>query len=414
MTKLEQFLAEEEPVDESVTLKFAQPITLYKLDSKGKERQWTITVVTDGHTGDIIIDTGLVEGKKVEQVISIDKGKNVGKANATTPATQALAEAQAKLEQQLRSGYVKDLADVKASGTLGSGLPQCMLAQKFDPKGLQKGSKTLEQMKIKGKKIHVQPKLDGNRCLIKLAYTDESGLTATMYTRKGDVMPVQLSHILDDALQLGSDVKSELILDGELFSTELSFNELNGHLKRKDSQDPKQLAKIKYHIYDVMYNAPYNDRYTIINRFASPNIEVIPSFEIVATDENIKEKLEEFLSQNHEGLMIRTLDSGYEHKRAWQLCKVKLFEDQEFKILDLEPDAMGRLGHFVMEMDEVGIDRDGKEVRTFKAGCTGIDHAEGKKMLANKDKYIGKMATIEYFGKDIRPRFPKYKGIRQD
>lgn len=384
------------------------PTTVYKLDSTGRKRMWRIWVDGDENKGIINILSGLVDGDKVPQTIEITEGKNAGKANATNPYTQAIAEAKAKLKLQLRSGYVENEADVKASGTLGSGLPQCMLAHKYHPTGAQKSSKTLDKIGIKNKKIHVQPKLDGNRCLIKIT---EFG--AIMYTRKGDVMPVQIKHILDRVSE-EFDVINELILDGELFSDELTFNELNGHLKRKGSQDLFALAKIKFHLYDVMVDKPYSERYEMLKRFQGRGIEVVPSFEITATDEAIQEKLEEFLAEGHEGLMIRTLDKGYENKRSWQLCKVKIFEDAEFEIVDFEEDAMGRLGGVVVKLEKPVWGTEGKSIEVFRAGLTGIDHEEGRKMLANKDKYIGKMATVEFFGRSEYgvPRFPKFKAVR--
>lgn len=402
--------------------------TIYKLDSKGKQRVWSIWVEGDANSATapatIRIESGLLEGKKVNEAIEITSGKNLGKANATTPYTQAVSEAQAKLELKLRGEYVKELSQV-SQGVLRSGISAPMLAQKYHPTGAQSGSKTLEKMKIKGQKIHVQPKLDGNRCLIKIEAT-ASGVKAGMYTRKGDIMPVQLVHIslplVDAYIAMTQDnpEAEPMIVDGELFSNEMSFNELNGHLKRKDSQDPEALAKIKYHVYDVMLDKPYDKRYKVLEEHfkdISDSIEVIPSYEIVATDDNIKEKLEEFLAEGHEGLMIRVPNKGYENKRAWQLVKVKLFEDAEFKIVGLERNAMGRLGGVIVELPEPTTDRDGKVVTTFKAGLgKGITHEDGMAMLANEKDYIGKMATVEYFGKSEYsiPRFPKYKGVRTD
>lgn len=407
--------------------------TVYKLDSKDKKRQWSIEVVGYEDKAVIVIESGLVGKKLVTQTIGITEGKNLGKANATTPYTQAVSEAKAKLELQLRSGYVENLEEVKESGTLRSGIKSPMLAQKHDPTGKQKGSKTLEKMKLLGKKIHVQPKYDGNRCIISIKPNESlTDAIVVMYTRKGDVMPVQLQHIITElkghygaayfADGFSPDTP-EWVLDGELFSTEMSFNELNGHLKRKDSQDPIALAKIKYHLYDLMLDKPYDVRYNHLKNFLSETysdesvkyVELIPSYEVEATDENIKEKLEEFLAEGHEGLMIRTLDSPYENKRSWSLCKVKLFEDFEAKLIDIELDSMGRLGAFIMEMPKPSKDRDGKTINTFKAGTTGISHEEGLKIISNKDKYIGTMCTIEYFGLSeyLVPRFPKMKQLNR-
>lgn len=419
--------------------------TVYKLDSKGKQREWSIWVEGDANSLDapatIKMESGLVTGKKVPQEVVITSGKNLGKANATTPYTQAVSEAKAKLELQERSGYVKELSQV-TQGVLRSGISAPMLAQKYHPTGEQSGSKTLAKMKIAGNTIHVQPKLDGNRAItliegelaeeqLRAEYglNDIDGATGTMYTRKGDVMPVQLEGVISDLqngylslIQMDAYNFTDLKVDGELFCSGMEFNELNGHLKRKSSQDAEKLAQVEYHVYDVMLPVGYAERRKLLVNLVAeierlnPNTKVrlVPSYEIVATDENIKEKLEEFLAEGHEGLMIRTLDTPYENKRSWQLVKVKLFEDSEFEILDLEPDSMGRLGKILVKLDTPTVDRDGKEVNVFRAGLKNVSHEDGAKMLANKLDYVGKQATIEYFGRSEYgvPRFPKFKAVR--
>lgn len=395
--------------------------TLYKVDSKGRQREWSIWVEKGESSSTIVVEAGLLGGNLVRNEVVISTGKNTGKSNETNHYTQAVSEAESTYDNKLRSGYVPELGDAKQH-VLGSGIPAPMLAQKYHPTGEQKGSKTLEKMKLSGERIHVQPKLDGNRCLIKV-----EGDKAVMYTRKGDVMPVQLQHLLEEVLFCYNqmDTDSEIILDGELFSRELSFNELNGHLKRKDSQDPDQLAKIKFHLYDCMENLPYDRRYENLQNFLNKAaefgkeikyIELIPSYEIEASDEAINEKLEKFLAEGHEGLMIRRLDTPYENKRSWQLCKCKVFEDAEYELVDIEQDVMGRLGKFIMKMDRETYDRDGKLIETFGAGATGITHEEGRAILADKAKYIGKKCTVEFFGLSefSVPRFPKWKGVRED
>lgn len=396
--------------------------TLYKLDSKGKVREWKIEVVDNGNSASIVTTAGLQDGKQVVNTVEVYEGKNIGKSNETTYYTQAVSEALATAELKLRGEYRTSLDNVEHQ-TLRSGIKAPMLAQKYHPQAAQSGSKTLEKMKLLGEKIHVQPKLDGNRCLIKIM-PDSNTPVAVMYTRKGDVMPVQLNHILSSVLNTYAEIfwadgydqnTPEITLDGELFSTEMSFNELNGHLKRKDSQDPIQLAKINYHLYDVMSEQPYHKRYEMISDFASKHVHVIPSYEIEAKDETINDFLEQFLNEGHEGLMIRRLDMPYENKRSWQLCKVKIFEDAEYELVDIEEDARGGIvGAFVMKLATPSINRDGKTITTFNAGVSGLTQEEGALMLENKHLYIGKQATVEYFGLSEYgiPRFPKLKAFR--
>jgi len=375
--------------------------TLYHKDTIGKIRVWTITVVRDGDFTDTIIETGLLDGAKVKNITTIGEGKNFGKANETNHETQALAEAQSKITSKIKEGYVEKIEDVRESSILGSGIPAPMLANKHHPTGEQKGSKTLFEMKILNKEIIVQPKLDGNRCLIKV----NNGV-AIMYTRSGDIMPVQLEHILNNVLKTYVK-RQEFILDGELYSDKFSFNKLNGLIKRVtvSKEDIEERKNIKYHLYDVMSDEGYEKRNAFIQRFASKNIIVVPSYNIIATDENIKHFLELFLFQGHEGLMIRQLHTPYEYKRTWQLCKVKVFEDEEFKLVGFEEDKRGGfVGAFTMQIGD----------STFNAGASGQSEEERAYIWTHQDEFIGKTATVCFFGRSEYgvPRFPKFKGMR--
>ena len=375
--------------------------TLYHKDTVGKIRVWTITVTSNGDFSDTVIETGLLNGAKVKNTTTIGEGKNFGKTNETNHETQALAEAQSKITAQLKKGYVEKIEDVRESSILGSGIPAPMLANKHHPIGMQKGSKTLAEIKILNKQIIVQPKLDGNRCLIKV----KNG-SAVMYTRSGDIMPVQLEHILSDVLKTYVK-RQDFILDGELYSDKFSFNKLNGLIKRVtvSDEDIQERKNIKYHLYDVMSEEGYEKRDVFLQRFASKNIIIVPSHKIIATDVLIKSYLELFLSLGYEGLMIRQLYMPYEHKRTWQLCKVKVFEDEEFKLVGFEEDKRGGfVGAFTMQIGD----------STFNAGASGQSEEERAYIWTHQDEFLGKMATVCFFGRSEYgvPRFPKFKGVR--
>ena len=375
---------------------------LYQLDTNNNIKEWNIEVKDNGDYSEIIIRSGRLNGNLVENISIVSEGKNIGKVNGTNHYTQALSEMESKIQLQLRKGYVENINDIKSSAILGSGIPAPMLAHKHSPDGSQSSSKTLKQIGILNKEIAVQPKLDGNRCLIVVKNGEPK-----MYTRKGDVMVVQLNHILNDVKSKLGDIK-DIILDGELFSSEISFNTLNGLIKRVkvNEEDVKNRLKIKYHLYDVIEDTGYEVRSKVIPNFVSENILIVPTFYIIATDENIKKYLEKFLSESNEGLMIRQLGIGYESKRTWQLIKVKLFCDDEYRLLDMIEDVRGDFaGAFVME---------NKNGTTFNVGASGQSVEERTEMWNNKKNYLGKMATVEYFNLSEYgiPRFGKFKGIR--
>lgn len=378
---------------------------LYKLDNLNNIRIYSIiSAIKDGVYG-YEINTGIKDGAMVSTFNAVKDGKNIGKSNETSIQEQINSEINSRISSKIKEGYVPNIDNLKTAGTLGSGIKSPMLAQKHHAIGLQKGSKTLKQIGVLGKEVIVQPKLDGNRCLIKI----DNG-EIKMYTRSGDIMPVQLTHIIDDVAKVMSkEPKSKpIVLDGELFSEKFSFNRLNGLIKKEKvtELEREERLKIKYHIYDVMIDSGYEHRFEFISKFSSNNIVVIPNFKIFATDENINLYLEKFLSDGNEGLMIRQLNMPYEYKRTWQLCKVKVFEDNEFKLIGFEEDSRGGfVGSFIMEM------QDG---RTFNAGASGQSEEDRVYIWNNQSEFIGKMATVCYFGLSEYgiPRFPKFKGLK--
>lgn len=85
------------------TFSFAQ---LFKTSSTKKELAWTISVIKnqDG-TATIRTIHGQVGGQLQTTDLLISKGKNIGKANETTPHEQALSEAESKWNKQLDKNY---------------------------------------------------------------------------------------------------------------------------------------------------------------------------------------------------------------------------------------------------------------------------------------------------------------------
>jgi DNA ligase-1 len=392
--------------------------TLFTLDTKGKLRSWAISVEPRTVGCAVVIFSGLTDGAKVANEYTVTAGKNIGRANETSPFEQAVFEARSKWDAQVRAGYCEDPASCKQD-LLGSGICAPMLAQKYSPDGSLKGSKTLAQMKLLGERIEVQPKFDGNRCLIKV-----NADSVEMFTRKGDrMLPVphieeQIREVYDANISNGQ----EFILDGELYTDAFSFNTLNGLIRReeKTAEHLEMLKKVNYHLYDLVSENGYRTRYDICaTYFANDrNIKIVSSYTIVATDENIRRYMEEFLNQGYEGLMIRRLDCPYEHKRSWSLCKYKDFQDGEYRVLDIIEDVRGGgiIGAFVMEMNEPSTDRDGREIKTFNAGVKDLTREEMLKIWQNKQEFIGRFATVEYFSLSEYgiPRFPKLKGFRAD
>jgi len=386
---------------------------IFKVDSKGKTRIWKTFVKDNGTYASIHTITGLQDGKQVETIIDVREGKNINRSNATTPLQQAISEAEAKMELKLRGEYRLTIEDTK-QGVLRSGIPAPMLAATYSVNGERKNSKTLKQFGILGELVGTQSKLDGNRMIVRV-----NKYEAIAYTRKGDVMPVQLEHVIND-IRASYDYNGfteEIILDGEAFPSKesgMSFNEANGLLKRFKGEKSEKLKNIKYYIYDVMMPLPYEKREDVLKNFESESVIKVKTNYVIATDEALKALLEAEIANGEEGLIIRKLNMTYEHKRSQGLIKFKAFEDSEFTLVGIERDKRGEFaGTFVLKMDKESYDSSGKLIETFRAGTTNMTVPELMDIWNNREKYLGKVCTVEYFERDSKTHVPRFGKMKE-
>lgn len=369
--------------------------TLYKKTTTGATQSWEIEV--DGNK--YRTTSGQLTGAKITNNWTECKGKNEGRANATTGEEQALKEAQAKHQKKLDKGYYEDVASIDKDKFF-----KPMLAQDFKNKNRHQ-----EVMDALDGDVTVisQPKLDGVRCI-----ATKDGLA----TRTGK--PITAVPHISEALVSFFDVQPDAILDGELYNHDLKddFNALI-HLIRKQNLSPEHLKEskemIQYHIYDVprIDNCGMGDGY--IPRFKHwadrtlklPTIQWVDTH-IVETPEQLDRRFEDYVSLGYEGQMIR-FDVPYENKRSSKLLKRKDFKDDEYTILGYEEGRGNRAGtvkHFKFETPAG---------RPFTSNVKGT-HAFLRDLLGVADAQVGKRATIKYFNltPDGVPRFPYVIGIR--
>jgi DNA ligase-1 len=76
--------------------------TLFSRTSTGAIQQWTVQI--DGNK--FRVESGQQDGKKVLSEWTTCLGKNIGRANETSPAEQATSEAQSKLGQESQDGLL--------------------------------------------------------------------------------------------------------------------------------------------------------------------------------------------------------------------------------------------------------------------------------------------------------------------
>jgi len=342
--------------------------TLFKYTSKGQVQQWTIS-----HQDDYFwTEEGIQGGTLTISKPTYCKAKNVGRANATTPIEQAKAEAKAKWQKKVDSGYNEVLTKEKKF---------------FEPMLAHEESKYAKLLFTVP--TFIQPKLDGLR-----AISEDNSLSS----RNGK--PYNIPHLYQD----------KFVLDGELYNHEFhnDFNKIVSLCKKQtpDADELKeQEAKVQFWAYDFpSHKGTFSTRYAALKnaliQLKNAAYKLVPTYE-VKNQAEVDKYHEEFLSKGFEGSILR-LDLGpYENKRSKQLLKKKDFIDEEFKIVGAEEGEGGRagtIGFFVVELE------DGK---TCKSNVKG-SHEYLAEVWKDRAKYIGTKATIKYFNRtpDGALRFP--------
>lgn len=356
---------------------------LYKKASTGKLWSWSIAV-----DGNVITETwGEVGGKQQSTSDTIREGKNIGRANETSPDQQAEAEAKSKWEKKLKAhNYTevrKDAEAGKSSEVVEGGILP-MLAKRYD----EDGDKIIWP-------CAAQHKYDGHRCI---AIIDERG-EATLWSRTRKQI-YSMTHIQE---ALKSLKLKNTVLDGELYNVDYHnrFEELTHFIKQTSFKDGCDI--INYHIYDIVTKDPYSKRLEQLGRILRnpPEHLIMAETVILDNEDDMMLLFEQFLKEGYEGLMLRNLEGRYVNKRSSDLQKVKSFKDSEFKITGVI-EGRGRLaGHGIF----LCVTEDGTE---FEAKMMG-EIKELKKFYEHPEDYIGKMLTVKYQGitaKSKVPRFP--------
>lgn len=371
---------------------------LYKKSSTGAIQHWKVIV----HEGSLnnpspnvaIIETvwGQADGAYQTTYDTIDKGKNIGRSNETTPFQQAVSEAQSHWEKKLKKGYVKTLKEAEQGNvdTIIEGGIFPMLALEF--------SKPLVEKKLKYP-CACQPKFDGHRCI---AEVDERG-ECTLWTRTRKPI-TSMNHICAAIEALGMH---SIRFDGELYNHEYkdNFEDLTSFIRNSEAQPGAEL--VQYHIYDLPSSWGFKQRHDFLKEHLGPHISFQSPLRLVETrlahnKSELLAHMEDFLEQGYEGAMARNLEGTYlENKRSPDLQKVKVFTDAEFEVVAVE-EGRGKLkGHAIFVCKTA-------KGTLFRAKLKG-EQEKLKEYFEHPERAIGRQLTVKYQGitrKSEVPRFP--------
>jgi len=358
---------------------------LFGTSTVGKVKQWLIQVL-ESPEGAIIRTQHGYEGGKIQTADKmITQGKNIGRKNETTPLEQAIAEARSLWQKKCDDKYVprEEATQVsKRAKAVDDDVPSPMLAHDYNKRG--------KNMQFP---CFVQPKLDGTR----MVAIPGHGL----FSRNRKAYP-HLEHIMEEISQL----PDEMILDGELYSTTLTFQEIVG-LVKNETRQPNQ-EQIKFHVYDIINDRPFSTRYEELKELFKRPFQhlVFVKTEVCATEEAMKAKHAEYVAEGYEGIMLRNPAGRYANNRSVHLQKYKEFFDTECEIVGFtEGDGLEK-GCVIWTC----ITDEGKPFSCRPRGS----REDRQELFETGDDYIGKMLTVRYQEKtdDGLLRFPVGIAIR--
>jgi DNA ligase-1 len=354
------------------------------VSSKGVTKVWTIWVNKTSEGATITVEHGQMGGKLQEAKETIREGKNIGKANETSPYEQACLEAESKWKKQLDKNYTEE---IPVSGAEAPKLLP-MLAQKYK-----------ERAKYLVWPAFIQPKLNGVRCLV-----ERKRNKIIFWSRKAKQYKNFNLYMEQEFLSFMQDGD---ILDGEMYNHgDLTFQELMSLIK--DEKTP-ELDKLKKYVKFWCYDRPagdlgFKDRYVKVMRLIPNGLNYVRLVTTWCIDSPLQVDTQhgKFCSEGYEGSIIRSGgDEPYNFQyRDNQLQKHKDFLDAEFKIVGCKEGVGKDEGKAIFRC----VTDQGKE---FDVRCKGADEIR-QEQWRNRKSYMNKDLTVRYqsLSDDGIPIFP--------
>ncbi len=365
------------------------PVLFYKAKT-GAIHQWRVWNFCD----QVFTEHGQVGGKLQKTPGKVCQATNVGRSNERNSVDQAAFEAQALHTHKLERKY---------SLTPDEAAEQLFLPMLAHP---------IEKVKTKNLVFpgHVQPKLDGVRCMAYWDYTGGPGGQVLLMSRSGK--PYFVPHL---TVRLGDMLPKDTILDGEIYVHGQSCQTVTSWVK--NGAAPQRVGLV-YNVYDVPQvdgrdDLPWEQRcdalHDLVGRVKNEFIEEVP-YEGVQSLDEINEAQRRYVDQGYEGAMFRQLAGRYEWgRRSNDLLKVKTFQDGEFVVVGAREGEGKMAGCVVWRCKNDLTDAEFE----CSMACPMVERA---RYFREADKFVGRKLTVKFFDRtdDQLPRFPVGKLFRDE
>jgi len=291
--------------------------------------------------------------------------------------------------------------------------------------------------------LFASPKMDGIRCIF----------------YKGQILSRSLKQIQNRQLREKFEPireyseKEDLILDGEIYSPELTFQEITSYVMTQDFEDKKSIKKfgkvmtipehLKFYCFDCIENDNFLTTFSLrfrslirhYDKLNNNSINIVDN-EYVYNSGNLNNCFNRVLTQGYEGLILRNPDGKYKCGRGTIkegiIYKLKPFRTFDAQIIDVEQSTevnkdakkkINELGrsvtskkkgdrHLIEKASAFWVKYEGKPLKVVLA----MTDEEKVAVWANRANLIGKW--VEYKGMIIGaktvPRHPVFLRYRQD
>jgi DNA ligase-1 len=275
-------------------------------------------------------------------------------------------------------------------------------------------------------KWRVSRKLDGVRCITIVSATG----VVQFYSRTGN------EFLTLDKLQAAIHkyifplYPNGVVLDGEVCIIDKDGNEDFKSVMQELRKKNHIMSKPKYLLFDCLTIQEFREK-TSTRKFSErikdldhiraktqnvPEIQIIDQLEY--TPERLVEMNDNVEKYGWEGLIVRK-DCIYEGKRTSSVLKVKKFETEEYKVLDIQhgPYQARNADTGLTETIETVV-----SVTILHKDCpvsvgSGFSLAERKRYYEHPDELKGKIIAVQYFEEttdadgEFSLRFPTFKGV---
>lgn len=271
---------------------------------------------------------------------------------------------------------------------------EVQLANTFDPE------------KPKEKSFWVSRKMDGLRGI----YIPGEGL----FTRGGKKLIGFEDTIEKDLADFTS--KTGYSVDGELFTTEIPFDEIQGAVMSNKNIDEEVKKKIKFFTFGLVKNFWQREIFKatvdMVNDLLGvkgyPYLQLV-EYRLIDVSE-VDKVHDEFVAEGYEGIMLRSPNVSYEFKRGNGLFKYKKFIESDFEIVGIyegQGKYEGKLGGMSIRGEAFG------RIIETDMGSGFTDEQRVKYFDLN---LIGKMVEVKYQGltKGNSLRFPTVNKLKLD